>query len=368
MSRVRHTNSKHCLSICPRSPAYETHTVASQKQLENTRVTRKDHSNTQIPAPTSTMVAGGKQCATRSTITPNKTCSANIYRCIKRRVGRSLKRAHYKRDLVTSRKQVAYKLSRTKSVFLALKEFQDLCSDKIVLVATDNTTVLYINKEGGMRSGQLCALLWRILTWCTRKQVTLKARHIPGRLIVVADKLSRLGQTIQTEWSLLPEVFQTICSRSPVPDPLATAMDALSLSWEDLDAYAFPPTAILGKVVEKLQDSPCKRIILIGPGWPNMPWFWDLVALSSQIPLCLPNLLTQPFNQIPHRNLTNQNLHAWLLEPQRSRSRASLQQWQQELRLLKEDQPDQSMRQSGPFLQNGASLIRWTSGHPLLSQ
>ena len=102
-----------------------------------------------------------------------------------------------------------------------------------------------------------------------------------------------------------------------------------------------------------------------------MPWFWDLVAMSSQIPLSLPNLLnllTQPFNQIPHRNLTNLNLHAWLLEPQQSRSRVSLRQWQQELRLLREDLPDQSMRQSGPFLQSGASLIRWTSGHPLWSQ
>ena len=81
-----------------------------------------------------------------------------------------------------------------KAVFLALKEFQDLYTNKIVLVATDNTTVVsYINKEGGMRSGPLCALLWRILTWCTRKQVTLKARHIPDRLNMVADKLSRLG-------------------------------------------------------------------------------------------------------------------------------------------------------------------------------
>ena len=50
-----------------------------------------------------------------------------------------------------------------KAVFLALKEFQYLCTDKIVLVATDNTTVVsYINKEGGMRSGLLCALLYRI--------------------------------------------------------------------------------------------------------------------------------------------------------------------------------------------------------------
>ena len=101
-----------------------------------------------------------------------------------------------------------------KAVCLALKEFQDLCLDKIVLLATDNTTVVsYINKEGGMRSGPLCALLWRILTWCTRKQVTLKAQHITDQLNVVADKLSRPGQTIQTEWSLLPEVFQIICSR-----------------------------------------------------------------------------------------------------------------------------------------------------------
>ena len=90
--------------------------------------------------------------------------------------------------------------------------WSDLCSNNIVLVATDNTIVVaYINKEGGMKSGSLCALLWRILSWCTKKQVTLKARHIPGWLNVIADKLSRLGQTIQTEWSLHPEVFQAIC-------------------------------------------------------------------------------------------------------------------------------------------------------------
>ena len=46
----------------------------------------------------------------------------------------------------------------------------------------------------------------------------------------------------------------------PVPDPLAWAVDALSLPWEDPDPYAFLPVAILGKVVEKLQDYQCRRI------------------------------------------------------------------------------------------------------------
>ena len=89
------------------------------------------------------------------------------------------------------------------------------------------------------------------------------------------------------------------------------------------------------------------------------------MAMSSHIPPNLPNLLTKPFNQTRHRNLPNLNLHAWLLEPQLSINRASLKQWQHELRLLKEDQPDQSMRLSAPFLQSGTSLIRWTSGHIL---
>ena len=89
--------------------------------------------------------------------------------------GRSLRRAHCKRNLVPSGKQAAYKISRTKSSLSGFKSVPRPCSNKILLVATDNTTVVsYINKEGGMRLGPLCALLWRILTWCTRKQLTLK--------------------------------------------------------------------------------------------------------------------------------------------------------------------------------------------------
>ena len=124
--------------------------MALKEPMESTGVTRKGDSRTQVAPSSSAMVAGGRQCATRSTITRTKACSANLYRRIKRRVGRSLKRAHHKGNLVPSGKQTAHKLPGIKSSFLALKQLQDLCLYKIVLIATDNTTVVaYINKEGG---------------------------------------------------------------------------------------------------------------------------------------------------------------------------------------------------------------------------
>ena len=98
-----------------------------------------------------------------------------------------------------------------KAVLLALKSFEPLCKGHIVLVATDNTTVVsYINKQGGMRSGSLCALLWRLLSWCHPREIVLRARHIPGHLNVIADKLSRHNQVIQTEWSLSQQVFNQL--------------------------------------------------------------------------------------------------------------------------------------------------------------
>ena len=74
-----------------RPTSYETHSVASQTQLEGPRITGKGDPNPQFLAPPFTMRAEGRQCPYSPTITPNKTCSANIYRRINRRVGRSLR-------------------------------------------------------------------------------------------------------------------------------------------------------------------------------------------------------------------------------------------------------------------------------------
>ena len=107
---------------------HEAHTMASEEQFESTRNSGESHSHSKITPHTFTVAAGGKQCYHRTTPTPSGTCVTNLYRRIKRRVGRSLKRAHDKRKLVTPRKQTAHKLPRVKSSPSGLKRIpSSLC-------------------------------------------------------------------------------------------------------------------------------------------------------------------------------------------------------------------------------------------------
>ena len=105
----------HRKTSAPGQTAHETDPVASQKQLENTGILRKTDPSAQISTSSFTMVAKRRQCPHRPTTTPYPTCSADLYRRIKRRVGRSLKRVPCQRNLVTTGKQTAYKLLGTKS-------------------------------------------------------------------------------------------------------------------------------------------------------------------------------------------------------------------------------------------------------------
>ena len=62
----------------------------------------------------------------------------------------------------------------------------------------------------------------------------------------------------------------------------------------------FPTVSHIGQTV-MLQDSPYKRIILIAPGWPIMPWFWDPVAMSE------PAQSTQPVDTTIQSDLSQKS-------------------------------------------------------------
>ena len=205
-----------------RSPPHEANSMAPQKALACARSPREGDPGRPCSPSSRGLVVGRKECTSRPTLAPLASRSTSLHRRIKRRLGRSRRGSHSKRRLVGTRKSPPHKVTSTflelKAVFLALKSFEHLCRDQTVLVATDNTTVVsYINKEGGMRSGSLCALLWRLLSWCHPRGIVLRARHIPGHLNVIADKLSRHNQVIQTEWCLSQQVFSLLFSSWDLP-------------------------------------------------------------------------------------------------------------------------------------------------------
>ena len=137
--------------------------------------------------------------------------------------------------------------------------------------------------------------------------IHLVVRHIPGTFNVLSDCLSRFHNPVNTEWELRQVVFDSVILQwdrlhvdffatslnhkletfvSPVPDTLFFAVDARSLSWDGMFAYAFPPFRFLLQVLLKIKQSDCK-IILIAPNWPKQAWFPELLLLSCARPLKL---------------------------------------------------------------------------------
>ncbi len=194
------------------------------------------------------------------------------------------------------------------AVHLALRHFLPRVRHHRVTVRCDNMSVVaYINKQGGTRSKSLCLQTLKLLTWCHRFDIELHAIHLPGEDNTLADALSRKGTKISgpskvrgssVEWHLNPVVCQTVFRNRDRPlidlfanktnkqlptycswqrDPAALQQDAMSMSWENCNVYAFPPI-----------PTPNCKMILIAPQWPRQPWFPRLLSLLSETPLILP--------------------------------------------------------------------------------
>ena len=217
-------------------------------------------------------------------------------------------------------------LLEMKALFLALQAFQEDVAGHHVTAMCDNSTVVaYVNKQGGTVSRPLCLLTSRLLRWTESFDVHLEARYLPGESNVLADVLSRRGQVVGTEWSLHPQVARALLRTwgnpsidlfatclnaklplycSLVPDPQAVFEDAFRHPWDDLDLYAFPPFALVGRVIARVQQSSRVAMTLVAPLWPEKEWFADLLLLLTQPPLVLPcwdRLLRQPHCNLFHQ-------------------------------------------------------------------
>ena len=99
----------------PGEATHETNPVAFEKSLEDPGIDGKMHSDSKVPPQSSALVAAGRECPPGSTLASYGSLSTDFYGCFKRGLGGTSGRSHVQRDVVTSRNQVAYQLTRTES-------------------------------------------------------------------------------------------------------------------------------------------------------------------------------------------------------------------------------------------------------------
>ena len=205
-------------------------------------------------------------------------------------------------------------------------------------------------EQGGTISPSLVQEAREFFLWAENHNVHLFPQFIMGKMNVLADSLSRANQVIGSEWTLNQEVVNSLMKKwpvtvdmfatalnyrlplyvSPLKDPQAIGTDAFLQDWDNLSMYAFPPFAIIQKVISKLRLAKNSFMTLIAPLWPQKEWFPDLLDLSVDLPVALPNrkdLLKQPHFHRFHHNLRMLQLHAWRLSGDAQRLMASLDQW-----------------------------------------
>ena len=108
---------------------------------------------------------------------------------------------------------------------------------------------------------------------------------------------------------------------SPIPDSQALATDALTADWDHLSAHAFPPFALIRRILNKIRTSNGLTLILIAPWWPAREWFTDLPELCMDHPRHLPSwnsLLKQANSRRFHFALDSLNLHAFYVSSDNS--------------------------------------------------
>lgn len=224
-----------------------------------------------------------------------------------------------------------------KAAFLCLKYFCHNVTKEHIHLYLDNTVAIkYISKMGG-RKAQLNNLAKEIWRWCEKRNIWLSVFHIPGKLNIRADELSRLGKKLNDdmEWALQQEAYNDITTKmgicdidlfaskrnkkletyvSYIPDDKAVAVNAFSISWENYNCYAFPPFSVIGRVVQKLCEDQ-GEMILVAPIFPSQPWFPQMLRQLCGQSYVLPKtdqILYLPGKGSKHR-LTTMRLGAFRL-------------------------------------------------------
>ena len=308
-----------------------------------------------------------------------------LYRRLKRRLGGSLRTKFYTRSVVSPGKRASHKRPRIKSCLSGPETLQRPVSGpkRASCYGQLNCGGLHKQTRGNTLSGDVCTPvenhdLVPSFSHHIESQAHSRVSECDGRPTFqvesgTVDRMVTTSTGVQTD---LPKVVhsprgpirhlsepQASTVRVSYPRPEGLGHRCSKHKLDGSHCLCLPSNGSPSQGDPKIRQCNC-LIILIAPGWPGMPWFWDLVQLSTEIPLQLPvstTFLMQSHNYVFHSNPQHLNLHAWCLGVDNSKNKASLWKWQRELLHLSGHQQVPSTNQSGPYLNNGAEKIRWIS-------
>ena len=201
-----------------------------------------------------------------------------------------------------------------------------------VRVLSDNTTAVMVLRNMGTSHSKvcddMCKLIWE---WCIERNIWLSIHHIPGKLNVIADRISREKDLTSSEWKIDPIILNYCFERlsftpnidlfasslnyqleryvSYQPDTSAYAIDAFSLKWSEYNVYAFPPFSLIPRVLSKIHQDRAEGVCVI-PDWPTQPWYPLVAYLLISKPLVLKP--TKNLLYLPSKPDTKHPLHSKL--------------------------------------------------------
>ena len=391
--KSKHVLTARCLmsliGLLASTPSHEALSVSPQGALEISSVVGHPPSLDRNHFGTPRMLAKSRKRDERFRPSSQRPQNPTLYKRLKRILGRSLRANLCKRSVVRQGKKATHKCSRAEGCFSGPSKVQGPVSKPNSVGCHRQLNSGSLHKQtgwnplgGDVRSPVEDHDLVSSLPDNTQSQTHSRVSECDGRptLQVEPSSVNRMVTASTGVKTNLSQVVHSSCrSICHSPEPQSSTLHVSSPRPKCL-GHRCSEHKLVGSHCLCLpshgspsQGDPKSQAIQL-PDHRNSPRLardalvWDLVQLSTEIPLQLPvsqPLLKQSNNCVFHSNPQHLNLHAWCLGVDSSKNKASLWKWQRELLPHRDRQQGPSTSQSGPYLINGAEKIRWISPLPL---
>ncbi|KAA6364063.1 MAG: putative Transposon Ty3-I Gag-Pol polyprotein, partial [Streblomastix strix] len=212
--------------------------------------------------------------------------------------------------LVAHGAQLSYQIHWTsnrkelQAIHLGIIAFARVCKELQItnlLIRSDNSTAV-LDFRRLRATDTLAPAVKEICLTCQHLNIKIITQHLPGKMNIIADALSRLCRSgdfhlhpsyldqIRMIWNIQPtlDLFASSTTKllpryvtANIRDQQAQQIDAFSNTWTNEILLVHPPIPILSRAISYLNNEATLAIV-IAPWWPGQPWFTSLMNQSSK--------------------------------------------------------------------------------------